>query len=184
MFSFFSTLKVKRFLFAGLVLVLLTGFLIGCKTEVEDEKLTEGTWPGNLVGKFASSINPQWGGDYFNITKSGETVTIKYGSLSTTGAETESWAGTVVFVSNFDSNAGAIIVQYTSGAPETNKPFHVIYYVELTSTTVSLNNTWQDNGGGNYNADTVSLDEARTKFIQDNMGNYMDFDYKTTYTKQ
>jgi len=168
MVSFFSRVNVKRVLFAGLVLVLLAGFLGGCKNEVEDVN-EPGSLPSGLVGKWVTDY------DSFEIT----TSTIKYD-----GGGYGDYAGNIRFVSNYDSKSGVIIVQYTTGAPDAAKPFHAIYYLNFTpGVSVELNNTW-DATRDDYNADTATLDAAKEKFTKGKMGDWIDVSYSTPYTKQ
>ena len=169
MFSFFSQVRVKRVLFTGLVLVLLAGFLGGCKTEPADDGVNKpGSLPNGLVGKWATAY------DSFEIT----TGAIKYDD----GGYDYGYEGTIEFVSNYDSKSGLIIVKYTTGGNAT-KPYHAIYYLNFTTGTVELNNT-SDSTVADYNADTATLEQAKEKFTKGSMGNYMDFSYSTPYTKQ
>jgi hypothetical protein len=169
MFSFISSVKVKRVLFTGLVLVLLVCISGGCKNEAEDDNVNKpGSLPSGLVGKWVDY-------DSFEITAG----TIKYDD----GGYGFGYEGTIRFISNYDSKSGVIIVEYTTGAPLATKPFHAIYYLNLTGTTVSLNNTW-DATDALYSADTDTLDAAKEKFTLASMGNWMDLGMAPTYTKQ
>ena len=172
MFSFFSSGKVKRVLFAGLVFVLLACFLGGCKTEVEDESSTG--LPDGLLGKWVAGY-----GDNYVIAKSGSTETLKYYYDSTTlGSE-----GTIRDVTNFNSESGVIIVEYSSGLTNADRPFGAVYYLDFTGGTVSFNSAW-DATAADYDANTATLDAAIAKFTQASMGNYIDVSYAVPYTKQ
>ena len=176
MFSPFSVNKVKRFLFAGFVFLAMTAILAGCSSDSNDEPNEQGSLPAALIGKWISNF-----GDYFEFTNAGGVQTIKYDD----GGFGSGYQGSIDFVANYDSKSGVIIVKYTDS---TNKnkpnPFHAIYYLNLSNnTTVELNNTW-DTTRADYDADTITLNEAITKFTRGNMGNYMDLSYSTTYTKQ
>ena len=172
MFSFFSTLKVKRVFFAGLVLVLLAGFLGGCKTEVGDESTTG--LPNALLGKWVADY-----GDSYEITSSGGTETLKTSYDGTTVAS----QGTIRAVTNFNSKSGVIIVEYTSGHTNATRPFGAIYYLDRTSKTVSFNSAW-DATAADYDANTATLAAAIARFTQTSMGNWIDPSYAVPYTKQ
>ena len=175
MFSFFSQVNVKRVLFAGLVLVLFAGFLGGCSVEPEDDTNYEGTLDG-LVGKWVADY-----GDFFVITGSGSSGTIKYywdSSSSTPGSE-----GNIEFVSNYDSSSGVIIVKYTRGATDPGKPFGAFYYLNLTGTTVSINEAYDVSNWEN-DVKTATREQAIEKFTKGSMGNWIDPSYAVPYTKQ
>ena len=171
MFSFFSSVKVKRVLFTGLVLVLLAGFFGGCKNEVENESTTG--LPNALVGKWVAGY-----GDFYQIAGSGNTGTLKYDGGGGYVKE-----GNIRDVTNFNDESGVIIVQYTSGHTNPAKPFGAVYYLNRTSTTVSLNDAW-DATAADYDANTDTLAAAIAKFTQAGMGNYVDASMAPTYTKQ
>ena len=159
MFSFFSTLKAKRFLFAGLVLFLLAGFLGGCSSDVKDEENTKGL-PNGLVGKW---VDPTWG-DFYEITRSGGTETLKYDSGYGSPSQ-----GTIEFVSNFDANTGVIIVNYTT-ASDPGKPFGAVYYRNLTVSTVQMSDAYN----GDYSSpNTATREEAIAKFTRGKTGDFI-----------
>jgi predicted small secreted protein len=176
MFSFSSVDRAKRFLSVCFVLLVMAAVTTGCtdpNTDVE-----EGTGlPQALIGKWATAF------DSFEITRSGDTETIKYDD----GGYGFGWVGTIRFVSNFNSRSGVIIIQYTSGAPNASKPFHAVYYLNFTpGTSVELNNTYDVSipFPGDNNVDTATLSQAIIKFTSDNMSSYMDVAFSTPYSKQ
>jgi len=172
MFSFFSQVKVKRVLFTGLVLVLLAGFLGGCKNEVEDESTTG--LPNALLGKWVADY-----GDWFEITSSGGTETLKISFDGTTVAS----QGIIRDVTNFNSESGVIIVEYSSSYSfNPARPFGAVYYLDRTSTAVSFNSAWDSTDPNG--AEVPTLAEAIAKFTQASMGNYIDVSYAVPYTKQ
>jgi formylglycine-generating enzyme required for sulfatase activity len=194
MFSFLSRNKLKGFLFAAFVLLItMAALMAGCDPNLDSGGAegfgglggnTPNSLPSTLVGTWKASA-----GDYFEINRSGANYTLRYFNPGGTNAgvpyPAEEWAGTIRSVSNYNASAGLIIIQYTSGAPDVSKPYHAIYYLDLIpGTRVSLNNTWQNNGGGNYNADTVSLQQAIDKFTVDSIGNYIDLGRRPIYNKQ
>jgi len=172
MFSFFSQVKVKRVLFTGLVLVLLAGFSGGCKNEVADDSTTG--LLSALLGKWVADF-----GDSYEITSSGGTETLKTSYDGTTVAS----QGTIRAVTNFNSSSGVIIVEYSSGHTNPNRPFGAVYYLNRTSKTVSFNSAW-DGTAADYDANTATLEQAIAKFTQAGMGNYVDVSYAVPYTKQ
>ena len=173
MFSFFSQVRVKRVLITGLVLFLLTGFLDGCKNEVEDESSTG--LPNALLGKWVSSNY----GDWFEITRSDGTETLKTSFDGTNVAS----QGTIRDVTNFNDQSGVIIVEYSSGHTNVNRPFGAVYYLDRTSTTVSFNSA-ADATAADWDANTATLAAAITKFTQASMGNWIDVSFAVPYIKQ
>jgi len=172
MFSFFSSGKVKRVLFAGLVLVLLAGFLGSCKNEVEDESTTG--LPNALLGKWVADY-----GDWYEITSSGGTETLKHDFGGDYGFN----EGNIRAVTNFNTESGVIIVEYTTGHTNPARPFGAVYYLNRTSTAVSFNDAW-DATAADYDANAATLDAAIAKFTQASMGNYVDTSNAVPYTKQ
>jgi hypothetical protein len=172
MFYFFSQVKVKRVLFTALVLVLLAGFLGGCKNEVEDESTTG--LPNALLGKWVADY-----GDWFEITSSGGTETLKISFDGTTVFS----QGTIRDVTNFNNKSGVIIVEFSSGLTNTNRPFGAVYYLDRTSTAVSFNSA-SDSTAADWDANTATLVEAIARFTQAGMGNWIDVSYAVPYTKQ
>jgi len=175
--------KSKSVVFAALVLVLLTAFMIGCKTESEDDT--------NIPGKLPATIISEW--DCLGI----ELYTIAADTIEYEPGYKAAYKGTIEFVSNYSSDSGLIIVKYTTPPShtiwenfvDTGKPFHVngydytaVYYRNLTSSTVQLANVI--NLVNNSSVDTLTLDEAKTKFTKSNAGKYVDWNYVQSSTKQ
>jgi len=173
MFSFFSQVKVKRVLFACLIFILLAGFLSGCKNEVDDESTTG--LPNALLGKWVSSNF----GDWYEITRSDGTETLKTSFDGTTVAS----QGTIRDVTNFNNQSGVIIVEYSSGHTNANRPFGAVYYLDRTSTAVSFNSA-ADATAADWDANTTTLDAAIARFTQASMGNWIDVSFAVPYTKQ
>ena len=166
MFSFFSTLKVKRFLFAGLVLVLLAGVLGGCSTDAEDDDVNVSSpLPEALLGKWVSSY-----GDYFELTRSGSTINFKN---ATPGYPEYDTNGTVEYHSKYDDQMGLIIIKKSTGAT----PYHAYYYVNfIPGVSVGIHST--SNLSDNYSsADTATLEEAVGKFTKASMFEYVSASY-------
>ena len=184
MFTFTHPNSLRR-IFARSALVLTVFFCLsvvflitGCdsNSDADDGKNIEGTLPDGLLGKWVSGV-----GDWFGITRSSGTETIEYDDDYDGSGNYE---GIVRYVSNYDSKTGVIIIEYTTPSlfSDPAKNYHAIYYLNLTSGIVELSNTW-DPSASDWNADTVTLDEAVNKFTKKNMGNYMDLDMSTPYTK-
>ena len=176
MFFYFSQVKAKskRFIFAALVFAGLAVILAGCNTDPipEDDTNYFGSLPDDLVGTWETLY------DSFEISRDTDgTETFTYDDGGYFGYE-----GIIMFVSNYDDESGVIIIKYTDS---TNKdkpnPFHAVYYLKLSKTTVELNNTF---GPGYTDADTTTLSMAVKLFTQGRMGNYMDFAFSTEYEKQ
>ena len=170
MFSFFSKAKAKKFMFAGLVLVLFTGLLsVSCKIDPDPDMNVPGSLPEGLLGKWVTMY------DSFEIISNTGIITVEYD-----GGGWGDYTGTIRFVSNYTNKSGVIIIEYSDGAPDIAKKFHAIYYLDFKpDVSTELNNT--SNSSEPYNADTATLNEAIAKFTQANMGNYMSFEYSTAY---
>ena len=160
MFSFFSQVKVKRILFTGLVLVLLAGFLGGCKVDPEID--IEGELSPLLENKWVGASGY---GDNYTITQKGSTGTLKY--VDGYG----DYEGNIAVVVNSSPNSGIIIVKYTKGAPDSNSKYTGVYYRNLTTTTVQLANAY--NTSDWTPAVTATLEEAKANFTSSNVGNYV-----------
>ena len=109
MFSYFSQVKAKgkKFLFAALVLVLLTAFL-SCKTD-SDDFIDDHILNQHLIGTWT---DPSAGDGYkieFDTTSS--TYRLSYIDWSAT----EAYAGEIMYVSNFSNKACVIIIKYDAG---------------------------------------------------------------------
>jgi len=170
MFYFFSQVRVKKFFFAGLVLVLLAGFLGGCSIDPKAEENTTGL-PDGLLGKWVSDY-----GDWYEITGSGAL------KISFDGTNVAS-EGIIRDVTNFNSSSGVIIVEYTSGAfINPARPFGAVYYLNFTGNTVSPNSAWDSTDPNG--AEVPTLAEAIAKFTQASMGNYVNTALAVPYTRQ
>jgi len=170
---FFSQVKMKRFLFTGLVLILMAGILGGCKTEAEDDS-TKGL-PDALLGKWVSSNY----GDWYEITRSAGTETFK---ISFDGTSVAS-QGAIRDVTNFNSESGVIIVEFSTGLTNAARPFGAIYYLGFTGRTVSFNSAF-DATAADFDANTATLEQAKGKFTQARMGDWIDPSFAVPYTKQ
>ena len=165
----------KRALLAVLVFGLLAAFFTGCDNgSTDDDVNIRGTLPSGLVGKWDS------GYDSFEIKS--DMVTLEYDD----GGYGYGYTGTIEFVSNYDSRSGVIIIEYSSGAPDTNKPFHAIYYLDYKpGTSVELHIT-SDANDPNYSADTATLNQAIAKFTRKKMFDHISSDFVgiSVYIKQ
>ena len=175
--------KSKSVVFTALVLVLLTAFMVGCKTESEDDTNIPGNLPVSMIGEWDCL-----GFELYTI----DTDTFEYEP----GYEA-AYKGTIEFVSNYSNESGLIIVKYTTppghtiweNYVDTGKPFHVngydytaVYYRNLTSSTVQLANVI--NLADNSSVDTLTLGEAKAKFTRSNAGKYVNWSYVQPFTKQ
>jgi hypothetical protein len=132
----------------------------------------------------------EFGGDYeqFVIQSGGNTEGLGYTFTSGgnySGADTESFSGTIVYAERFSSSAGVIIIQYLPGRknswpywggdPVPPGDFYGIYYLNLNSagTKVFLACT-NDQNNNNGPTETADLDAAIAKFTQGNMNQLID----------
>jgi len=105
--------------------------------------------------------------------------TVKYdGGASGNGT---SYKGSIVFVSNYSSTSGVIIIKYTEAPIYSNSfsiyngnPFFGIYYRNLKNNTVQLANS-TILGDNTSSPDAATLDEAIAKFTRLNMVNFIDW---------
>jgi len=170
MFSFFSQVKVKRFLFAVLVFALLAGVLGGCNSELEDDDVTPGILPTGLIGEWSG----EWEDGY-----SIEAANLQYISDYGFG-----FTGTISQVSNFSDDSGVIIVNYTvppSYEGYNENPYTAVYYRNLTGASVQLANV--TNLSDYSCADTATIEEAAAKFTLNDMADYVDWGFVSPYSK-
>ena len=173
-----------------LVMVLLVvSFLAGCdlygKIGGEDTNI-QGALPPLLHGTWifpsSGNISESYIIDNAAVIDNGAVIangTVQYdGGASGNGT---SYKGSIVFVSNYSSTSGVIIIKYTEAPAYSNaygiyngNPFFGIYYRNLKNNTVQLANSTNlgDNSGS---PDTATLDEAIAKFTRLNMVNYVDW---------
>jgi hypothetical protein len=135
-----------------------------------DDTNIEGALPDLLRGEWAyippGSDIPS---EVYRI--SGDTISYGYGS----GSSSTDYTGTIRFVSNYSSDSGLIIIEYSSPpsyALYNGLSFFAIYYRNLRSGTVQLANAINPD----YSApDTVTLEEAIGKFSRMRMGYYVNW---------
>ena len=169
MFSFFSKTGVKCIL----VCLLAALVLAGCKTDpgFDDDHV--------LDPKLIASWSSFWGdgaSDYDGYIITGTHVKYDSGGII-------DYEGDIVYVSNFSSNAGVIIIKYDSprtyydgefdndgnwvstGTHESSGDYTGIFYRELTSGTVEM--------GTAYDAEETTPYRASAAFTKGNEGNYI-----------
>jgi hypothetical protein len=180
MFSSFSFSRAKALLkkteAAAILLLILLALLGGCGADTEDIDDTNypGTLPPGLAGEWANSQ-----GETYKIeSNSGDVYTFEYISDYDGIYEGVSWImsykGTICFVSNYSTNSGVVIIEY-SIKPDypgyNDNSFFAIYYQNMTSHSVQLANviTLLD-----YSCpDTATLQEAIAKFTLGKKGLYV-----------
>ena len=166
-----------------MALVLLAIFINGCSTELKPEDDTNyyGSLPDSLIGKWSTSY------DYYEIKRDVDgTETVKYYMDGGDTYDAFESTGTIMFVSNYDSKSGVIIIKYTDPDyyAEKLKPFHAYYYLNfIPGTSVELYDTW-DATADDWDADTYTLSEAVRKFTSGKMGNYSDISFHPVYSKE
>jgi hypothetical protein len=179
MFSFFSLSNVRRFFFTFLVLVLLAAFLGGCDSNSDSnlDFTTDNLVQEGLLGRWVSGF-----GDWYQITRNtaGTEDTIRYENPGF-----DAWGGTIRRVTLFPEQSGVIIIELNEfGSKDSQRPFTAVYFLNFApGVSVELNMVWDANDD-DFNADTASLQAAINRFTFDNMGNYMDIDWSTVYTRQ
>jgi len=153
--------------FTGFMLLLL---LAGCELYGKiggDDTNTPGVLPERLRGEWVF-VSARVSERYF-IDEN--TVQYGYGGESDTD-----YKGNILFVSNYGSDSGVIIIEYTEPPYYqlyNGNSFFGIYYRILTNDTVQLANAINL---GPYSApDTATLQEAIEKFTRLKMGNYVDW---------
>jgi hypothetical protein len=163
-------------LFAFAVIILFPCCDLYGTVGVDDTNI-EGIFPEALLGQWAftpsgSSVSSE----LYTIAKDGSDYTITYGYGG--GSSPFDYAGTVEFVSNYSSDSGLIIIEYTTTPdfPEYNKkPYFAIYYRKLHSTWVQLANTTVLPVPAATSPDVDTLPEAVEKFTRMRMGLYVDW---------
>ena len=117
-------------------------------------------------------------GDGYIIT--GTTVEYFYDK----GSSPTDYKGTIEFVSNYNSNSGLIIIEYTvkpTYSGYNNGDYFAVYYRNLGTNSVQLANTTTL---PDYSCpDTATLEEAKAKFTRMTMGNYVDWSVVMSQTR-
>jgi hypothetical protein len=132
----------------------------------------EGALPYLLQGAWAY-IPPgsEIASELYTIT--GETIEYGYAGGDNIGAN---FKGIIRFVSNYRSDSGVIIIEYTEKPDyplHNGLSFSAIYYNNLHADWVQFANVI--NLGDYSAADTATLEEAKAKFTRMNMGLYVDW---------
>ncbi|MCL2834254.1 MAG: hypothetical protein FWD78_13870 [Treponema sp.] len=177
----------------ALALVLSAAFITGCSNDLqpEDDSNYYGSLPDGLIGKWTTSY------DYYLMEKTTGMGTVSYHmdggdiydpvTFEVTGTyDAVDTKGDIMYVSNFDSNSGVIIIKYTDfpyyGDPA--RPFHVYYYMNfIPGVSVEIYDTW-DASDANQSADTATLSAAVKNFTRGKRGNYADLSFHPVYEKQ
>jgi hypothetical protein len=167
MFSF-SSLKVKKYLFASLVLVLLAAFLGGCDNNVGSDLDLQRSLrvPNGLVGMWVEEA-----GDWFHIERTAGTDTISTGWMP---GEPD-WSGTILqVIFSPEQQSGVIIIELDEfGYKDSKRPFTAVYFLNfMPLTSVSLNAANNENYP-NWNPDTETKEEAINKFTFEKIDNYI-----------
>jgi hypothetical protein len=132
----------------------------------------------NIQGSLPDLLRGEWaylppGSDVASelYAISGNTLSYGYGGESSP----TDYTGLIRFVSNYSSDSGLIIIEYSkppSYALYNGLPFFAVYYRNLRSDTVQLANAVHPD----YSApDTATLEEALGKFTRMNMGYYVNW---------
>jgi hypothetical protein len=172
---------VKYFLSGCLALLLLSGCELYGTVGGDDANIPGGL-PHKLQGEWLSYQydNPS---DSYTIT--GTEITYNGGVAI---SPDYNYTGTIRYVSNYSSDSGLIIIEYTSKPSYTNNgghngnDFFALYYRNLKSKTMQMANTTLL--GPNTCVDTATLDEAIKKFTRMNMGNYVDWGNVQPFVRQ
>jgi hypothetical protein len=177
------TVKTNALVVSLVLLTAGTLFFSGCELYGKiggDETNIEGALPHPLQGKWAyipaSSGAP---GDGY-IISAGQLEYVYYG----TGNAGTNFKGKIRFVSNYSSDSGLIIIEYTeppSYGGYNGYSFFAIYYRNLKDHSVQLANTTTL---PHYTCpDTATLEEAKAKFTRMTMGNYVDWSVAMPQTR-
>ena len=152
-----------------LLLALLSGCDIYGRVGIDDTNIP-GTLPELLVGEcvFPATGVPS---ERYIISE----TTLQY--IDSAGGGSFSFKGRIVFVSNFSSTSGVIIIRYIEypDFPGHNgNSYFGIYYRNLGRYSVQLANAAEITD--NFSApDTATLEEAIGKFTRGQMGRYVDW---------
>jgi hypothetical protein len=158
--------------FFALALVLL---LFGCElygTVGGDNANIQGSLPDLLRGEWAYLPGTS-GAPSDGYIINGDLIEYVY---HREGGSEMDFKGKIVFVSNYSSGSGLIIIEYTvpPSYPDYNgNAFCAVYYRNLKSNSVQVANT--TTFPGNTCADTATLEEAKAKFTRMTMGNYVNW---------
>ena len=181
---FFLKKSLKRAAFAGLVLVLLAAVFAGCDSNIADDDINiQGTLPAVFHGTWEYIPS---GSDVVAESYIIDENTLRYISHDEDYSAFDSdYTAAIRFVSNYSSNSGVIIVEYTSGniwgfPYDEDYPFTATYYRNLGGNTVQLANAYDASGL----TETATLDEAIAKFTRSKMDTYVSWSYVQPQTKK
>jgi hypothetical protein len=169
---------MKYFLNTCMVLLLLSGCnLYG----------TVGGDDINISGGLPYKLQGEWLSYSYNNPSDGYIITdteIAYNGGGAISPDFD-YTGTIRFVSNYNSDSGLIIIEYTSRPSYTGyngNDFFAIYYRNLKANTMQMANTTIR--PANTCPDTATLEEAVEKFTRMQMGNYVDWGVVQPFTRQ
>jgi hypothetical protein len=161
---------LKKYLVSALCLVLGALAFAGCDWDSDDPHNNEGTLPASFIG--------EWHSRYDGYTITAATLAYDDGSNGVWGF---SFASTIVYVSNFNSTSGVIIVQYTSPPPAgSTGNFQGIYYQILSANEVRFANAYDPEG----TTEAPDLAAAVAKFTQSNAETFVTWGIVVPQTKQ
>ena len=160
----------KRVNFTWMALVLFAAVSVSCSLDGkrDDDINTPGDLPNLLLGEWRADL------DGYSIKAS----TLRYIDDFGFG-----YTGTISFVSNYGSDSGVIIVNYTvpPSVGYNGNPYTAVYYRNLTGNAVQLANVIDLSDYSS--ADTTSLEEAKEKFTRSEMVNYVDWSLVSPFSK-
>jgi len=168
--GFFQTGYFLTVFFLTVFLLLLAGCDLYGKVGGDDTNI-QGALPERLRGEWTytppGSVIPS---EKYSI----EETALQYGYGG--GESDTDYRGTICFVSNYSTDSGVIIIEYTESPFYQNyngNPFGAIYYRNLTNETVQLANAIKLSDLSSD--DAATLEEAVGKFTRLRMGNYVDW---------
>jgi hypothetical protein len=155
-----------------------------------------------LAGTWRAEFPSAW--EQYDITSGTLTYGGSYAGSYGTGPYGEYFAGNIVYAEQFSDKAGVIIIEYLPGREGTwyslsnqshpdGYTFYGIYYHQMNGngsagTTVYFSNTSDQDPSGPYGqygpSETETLAQAKARFTEGNMNNWMDRSVGDPQTKQ
>ena len=186
MFSFNSgsTTKPRFALFKALAvpLCLITAFLfLGCPMEGSSGGGGgNNTITGNLVNTWEYVYDPGGANEFITTIKITKTTITYEGN----------YTGTIVNPPNLTTQSGVLIIQFTKyannydGNPVTTHAnvgkYGALYWKDLSANSVYMADAYE----GSTHTMFSNLQEAKTNFTLDNVGDYIDWSITSPYTKK
>jgi hypothetical protein len=164
MFSFLSSDRAKRFLYVGLVLLVMAAVIVGCDSGSDEDADLNGLWVSDFDG-------------YVINTKADKIYYL------------DNFSADIVNAPDYSATSGVLIIEFTSyyeieydedwevvsegWIEDNNGKFGAVYWIELTADSVKMANAYDTETWEHSMYDTKSEAEAAFTPYQDKSGDFV-----------